>query len=218
MEKKTIDTLRVMLCGEIEDIAKQGKLSHESLDVLKDLVETEKNLAKIEKYDEEKKEKEEMRMMGGMEGGYSQRKYYIDADYQPYGQSYARGSSYDMGNSYAGGGSGRGGGQGGNSRAGGGNYRYSMDGMYAREGGGMYAREGGSMYDMGGQSRMYYDPMYEMPMYARQGGGGGQSRAGGYARAGGKEEMVEELQQMMKETSDQTVKTAIQEAITKMNK
>ena len=214
MEKKTIDTLRVMLCGEIEDIAKQGKLSHESLDVLKDLVETEKNLAKIEKYDEEKKEKEEMKMMGGMsmpmEGGYSQRKYYIDADYQP-GQSFARGSSYDMGNSYAGGGS-RGGGQGGNSRAGGGSYGYSMDGMYARDGG---------MYDMGGQSRMYYEPMYDMPMYARaggQGGGGGQSRMGGYARAGGKEEMVEELQQMMKETSDQTVKTAIQEAITKMNK
>lgn len=216
MEKKTIDTLRVMLCGEIEDIAKQGKLSHESLDVLKDLVETEKNLVKIEKYDEEKKEKEEMKKMGGMsmpmgmEGGYSQRKYYIDADYQPYGQSYARGSSYDMGNSYAGGGSGRGGGQGGNSRAGGGNYRYSMDGMYARE--------GESMYDMSGQSRMYYEPMYDMPMYARAGGQGGQSRMGGYARAGGKEEMVEELQQMMKETSDQTVKTAIQEAITKMNK
>ena len=94
--------------------------------------------------------------------------------------------------------------------------------MYAREGGGMYAREGESMYDMSGQSRMYYDPMYEMPMYARaggQGGGGGQSRAmGGYARDAGKEEMVQELQQMMKETSDQTVKSAIQEAITKMNK
>ena len=213
MEKKTIDTLRVMLCGEIEDIAKQGKLSHESLDVLKDLVETEKNLVKIEKYDEEKKEKEEMKKMGGMsmpmEGCYSQRKYYIDADYQPYGQSYARGSSYDMGNSYAGGGSGRGGGQGGNSRAGGGNYRYSMNDMYAREGEGMY--------DMSGQSRMYYDPMYDMPMYARAGGQGGQSRLG-YARTGGKEEIVQELQKMMGETQDETVKKAIQEAITKMNK
>ena len=47
MEKKVMDTLHAMLCGEIEDIAKKGTLSHESLDVLKDLVETEKNLQKI---------------------------------------------------------------------------------------------------------------------------------------------------------------------------
>lgn len=60
VEKKTIDTLRVMLCGEIEDIAKKGSLSHETLDILKDLVETEKNLAKIEKYDEEKKKKKNL--------------------------------------------------------------------------------------------------------------------------------------------------------------
>lgn len=224
MEKKTIDTLRVMLCGEIEDIAKQGKLSHESLDVLKDLVETEKNLAKIEKYGEEKEEKEEMKKMGGMsmamDGGYSQRKYYIDADYQPGAMSYARGNSnYDMGNSYARGG-------GGNSRTGG-NYMYDMSGMYAREGGGqsgMYARAGGQsgMYEMGGQSGMYYDPMYDMPMYARAGGGGGggsQSRGmSGYARTSSKEEMIGELQEMMKEASDEKVKMAIQEAITKMNK
>lgn len=219
MEKKTIDTLRVMLCGEIEDIAKQGKLSHESLDILKDLVETEKNLVKIEKYDEEKMEKEEMKKMGGMgmampmEGGYSQRKFYIDADYQPGGSmSYARGGNYDMGNSYARGG----GGGGGNSRAGG--YMYDMGGMYAREG-------GNSMYEMGGQSRMYYDPMYDMPMYARAGGqGGGQSRAGGqsrlmgYARTSSKEEMIEEMKELMQEAGDEKTKMAIQEAITKLQK
>lgn len=112
MEKKTMDTLRAMICGEIEDIAKKGSLSHETLDILKDLVETEKNLSKIEKYEGEKKEKEM-----GMDMGYSQRKFYIDADYQPYsqrnsygypdmtyargGQSYARGGqSYMDGNSY----------------------------------------------------------------------------------------------------------------------
>lgn len=109
MEKKTIDTLRVMLCGEIEDIAKQGTLSHETLDVLKDLVETEKNLWKIEKYDREKKEKEMEAMNTGMgmrmDDGYSQRKYFIDADYDPRMNSYARGgnsyrSMYDMGGSY----------------------------------------------------------------------------------------------------------------------
>ena len=76
------------------------------------------------------------------------------------------------------------------------------------------------MYDMGGSyagggsSYGYYDPRYEMPMYARQ-GGGGQS---GYSRAGSKQEMVEELQKMMGETQDETVKKAIQEAINKMNK
>ena len=107
MEKKTIDTLRVMLCGEIDEIAKKGSLSHETLDILKDLVETEKNLAKIEKYTEEKEEKEQKKKMDmgmNMDNGYSQRKYYIDADYDPRQSinSYARGGNnsygYPMGN------------------------------------------------------------------------------------------------------------------------
>ena len=189
MEKKTIDTLRAMLCGEIEDIAKKGSLSHETLDILKDLLESEKNLAKIEKYDEEKKEKEEMMRMGGsmpMDMGYSQRKFYIDADYQPGAMTYTRGGqSYMDGNSYA---------RGGNSMARG---MYDMGGSYAD----------------GGNSYMYYDPRYEQPMYSMARGG-----RGGYSRTDSKSEMVEELKGMMQETSDQTVKTAIQEAITKLNK
>ena len=36
MEKKTMDTLRGMICGEIEDIAKKGTLSHEGLDIFFD--------------------------------------------------------------------------------------------------------------------------------------------------------------------------------------
>ena len=48
MDKKTMESLRVMLCEEIESIAKKGNLTHESLDILKDLIETEKNLGKIE--------------------------------------------------------------------------------------------------------------------------------------------------------------------------
>lgn len=103
MEKKTIDTLRTMICGELEDIAKKGIVSHENLDILKDLLESAKNLEKIEKYQNEKKEKE-------MDMGYSQRKYYIDADYQPPmgPNSYARGGQgnsygYSMGRVYDGG-------------------------------------------------------------------------------------------------------------------
>lgn len=138
MEKKTMDTLRAMICGEIEDIAKKGSLSHETLDILKDLVETEKNLAKIEKYEGEKKEKEM-----DMDMGYSQRKYFIDADYQPGmpGNSYARGgrAMYGMNNSYAGGGN---------------SYGYDM--------------YGNNSYARGGNSYMY-DPRYDMPMHSRTG-------------------------------------------------
>lgn len=195
MEKKTMDTLRVMLCGEIDEIAKKGSLSHETLDILKDLVETEKNLAKLEKYDEEKKEKEELMKMGAMNSmpvdrGYSQRKYYIDADYQPYGQSYARGGqSYMDGNSYARGG------QGGNSRVGGNYMMYDMNGSYVD----------------GGNSYMYYDPRYESPMYPM-------SRGRGYSRTGNKEDAMKELKELMQETNDEMVKNAISEAIEKMNR
>lgn len=206
MEKKTIDTLRVMLCGEIEDIAKKGSLSHESLDVLKDLVETEKNLVKIEKYEEEKKEKEEMKQMGGsmgmgMDGGYSQRKFYIDADYMPYGQAAYAGGSYMDGNSYARGGNSRAGGQGGSSR---------MGGSYAMyESGDSYANGGGSY-------NMYYDPRYEQPpMYSMARGSSNYAR--GYSR-NDKQSVVTELQELMNQTQDAKVKEAIQKTITEMNK
>ena len=99
MEKKTMESLRAMLCEEIESIAKKGNLTHESLDILKDLIETEKNLGKIEYYDDKKEESHALAMPG-----YSQRKYYIDADYEPgRGMSYAM-NSYMDGNSYARGG------------------------------------------------------------------------------------------------------------------
>ena len=81
------------------------------------------------------------------------------------------------------------------------------------------ALQGFAMYDMGGSyadggnSYMYYDPRYDQPMYSMARGG-----RGGYSRTDSKSEMVEELKGMMQETSDQTVKTAIQEAITKLNK
>lgn len=183
MEKKTMDTLRTMICGELEDIAKKGTLdSHDSLDILKDLLESAKNLEKIEKYQKEK-EKEEKEM--GMDMGYSQRKYYIDADYDPRQpmNSYVRG-----GQSMA---------QGGNS------YGYSMGNVY----------DGGS-YMQGGNSYTYYDPRYEqMPMYSMT---RGNSYARGYSRHGDKQEMIEELQEMMNETQDETIKKAISDALTKI--
>jgi hypothetical protein len=167
MDKKVMDTLHAMLCGEIEDIAKKGTLSHETLDVLKDLVETEKNLEKIKKYKKEEESEWE-------DKGYSQRKYFIDADYQPgMGHSYGSRDMYDMRNSYG----------------------YSMGRVY----------DGGRSYMDGGNSYMYYDPRYEMPI------------GRGYSRTS-KTEMVEELQKMMNEATDESVKKAIQEAITKMNK
>lgn len=159
MEKKTMDALRAMLCGEIEEIAKKGNLTHESLDILKDLIETEKNLGKIEHFDKEKEESQTL-----MLPGYSQRKYYIDADYQPGGHmSYAGPTN-------------------------------------------SYGYGGRTVYDVDRNSYMYMSPQYDHSM------------ARGYSRTGSKAEMIEELKQMMNETSDQTVKTAIQDAIAKMNK
>ena len=170
MEKKTMESLRAMLCKEIEDIAQKGNLTHESLDILKDLIETEKNIGKIEHYDNEKEMKEGL---VPYDAGYSQRKYFIDADYQPGMNSYARG------------------GMGRNS--------YGMDGRM--------------VYDVDtGNSYAYYDPM-RLPMYPMARGGNY-----GYARTGSKEEMLSELKEMMNEATDEKVRAALQEAITKMQK
>jgi len=171
MEKKTMESLRAMLCKEIEDIAQKGNLTHESLDILKDLIETEKNIGKIEHYDNEKEMKEGL---VPYDAGYSQRKYFIDADYQPGMNSYARG------------------GMGRNS--------YGMDGRM--------------VYDVDtGNSYLMYNPRYENPMYSMARGGNY-----GYARTGSKEETMNELKELMNEATDEKVRAALQEAITKMSK
>ena len=171
MEKKTMESLRAMLCKEIEDIAHKGNLTHESLDILKDLIETEKNIGKIEHYDNEKEMKEGL---VPYDAGYSQRKYFIDADYQPGMNSYARG------------------GMGRNS--------YGMDGRM--------------VYDVDtGNSYLMYNPRYENPMYSMARGGNY-----GYARTGSKEETMSELKELMNEATDEKVRAALQEAITKMSK
>lgn len=53
MEKKTLDVLHMMICEELDEIAKNGITSHEVLDIMKDLLESEKNIKKIKKYMEE---------------------------------------------------------------------------------------------------------------------------------------------------------------------
>ena len=75
---------------------------------------------------------------------------------------------------------------------------------YGMGGGNSYG--GRMVYDIDRNSYMYMSPQYDHSM------------ARGYSRTGSKTEMIEELKQMMNETSDQTVKTAIQDAIAKMNK
>lgn len=148
MEKKTMDTLRVMLCGELDDVAKKGSLTHESLDIVKDLLDSMKNLEKLEKMEMEKEMGMSQPMGGDM--GYSQRsmgRYYIDGEYGN-GRSYGRGNYVQGGNSYRGGGS------------------YMDGGSY----------RGGNSYDMG-NSYMYYDPRYDQPMYARRGGYSGNGDA-----------------------------------------
>ena len=174
MEKKTMDTLRTMICGELDDIAKEGKLSHESLDILKDLLESAKNLEKIEKYKEEKEEKE---MGMNMDRGYSQRKYYIDADYQPGVNSYARGG---QGNSYG----------------------YTMGRPYD---GGSYMNRNGYVDD--GNSYMYYPdynmPMYSM---ARDGYNGGYSRHTKQETIDELQELMNQTQDMkMREAIQKTI-------------
>lgn len=111
MDKKQMDTLRTMLCGELEDITKKGISDHETLDVLKDLLDATKNTYKIEKYKKELEEKEKENAFGDM--GYSQRsmgRYYVDGEYDR-GNSWRGGmdnsyrggyGGYDMGNSYRG--------------------------------------------------------------------------------------------------------------------
>ena len=166
MEKKTMDTLRAMLCGELEDVAKKGNLTHELLDIVKDLLDSMKNLNKIEKYQMEQ-EGNVMDMTTDMRG-YSQRamgRYYVDGEY---------------GNGYS----------------------------YNRRGDG-YGRNIYNDSYMDGNSYLYYDPRYDHPMY---------SRRGGYSRTGSKQEMMDELRDMMHETNDEMVKKAISDAIDKMSK
>lgn len=97
MEKKTMDTLRTMICGELDDIARKGISDHETLDVLKDLLDSAKNIEKIEKYGREKEESKERE-----ENGYSQRsmgRYYVDGQFgrqnSPYLSPDMRGGSFE---------------------------------------------------------------------------------------------------------------------------
>ena len=56
MEHRTINALHAMFCSELDDIIKQGITSHETLDIVKDLLMSEKNLMKIEWYQKQNEE------------------------------------------------------------------------------------------------------------------------------------------------------------------
>lgn len=175
MDRYVSRDLQNMLCRELEGIAKRKEIdTPATVDILKGLTGSLKNLMKIEEMEMEKQDPMKM-------GTYSQRSrgnYYIDGiygDYEPWDEySYAQGGR--GGNSNA---------RGGNSNARGGN---------SNRGGNSY------MYDMG-NSYMY-------PMYAR----------GGYSRQGDEqEEIKQELQKLMSNTSDEQIKKSISEMINKMD-
>jgi len=87
MEKKTIHTLREMVCKELEEFAKKSELSENSIEILRELLSSMDKLNKIEDYEQN----HEM-----MDEGYSQAMrgvYYIDGDYSR-GRNY-----YDNGRS-----------------------------------------------------------------------------------------------------------------------
>ena len=54
MEQKTMNALHGMLSAELDDMVKHGINNHEELDILKDLLQSLKNLYKIEKYHKER--------------------------------------------------------------------------------------------------------------------------------------------------------------------
>ena len=148
MDRYTIELLKTMLCRELDEIARQSITSHQDLDIVKDLIESLKNLEEIE--------------MNSME-------LYPEPgmDMRRYSQ---RGSNYRMGNSY----------------------NYYDGNSYARG-------EGGNNT---GNSRM--NEAYAMNR--------------GYSGMGNKEEILKELRRMMQETSDDKVRSAILDCISKMEK
>lgn len=167
MDRYVSRDLQNMLCRELEGIAKRKEIdTPATLDVLKNLTGSLKNLMKIDKLEMEKEDPMEM----GMYSRRSRGNYYVEGMYEPWDEySYAQG------------------GRGGNSNA---------------RGGGNSNRGGNSyMYDMG-NSYMY-------PMY---------SRGGGYSQHGNEqEEIKQELQKLMNNTSDEQIKKSISEMINKMN-
>jgi len=107
MDRYVSRDLQNMVCRELEGIAKKKEIdTPATVDLLKGLTGSLKNLMKIEKLEMEKEEP--------MERGYSQRsmgRYYVDGTYggqrEPWDSySYAQGgrgmggTNYDMGNSY----------------------------------------------------------------------------------------------------------------------
>ena len=99
MDRYVSRDLQEMICRELSEVAKKKEIeTPATLDVLKSLTSSLKNLMKIDKLEMEK-DRSEM-------GGYSQRamgRYYVDGTYgdNPWNtHSYSDGRMYDDGNSY----------------------------------------------------------------------------------------------------------------------
>ena len=140
MDRYVSRDLQTMLCKELAEVAKKKEIdTPATLDVLKSLTSSLKNLMKIDKLETEM----EMEPMGEM-GGYSQRsrgRYYVDGMYGADGEPWGMYGTY--GNSYAQGGRGMNNGQGGRGTYGydsGNSYRYPrMYPIYTDDG---YSRHG----------------------------------------------------------------------------
>lgn len=154
MDRYTMETLKTVLCTELDIIARRGINSHQDLDITKDLLESLRNLEEIEK--------------NSMNNLYEMG---MGADMRKYSQ---RGNNYKMGD-------------------------YSQGNSYNYYDGNSYARGNGGNPD--GNSNRYYDSHMDR----------------GYSGAS-KHEVVEELHQMVKNTSDEDVKKLILDCISKMEK
>lgn len=153
--KDCLENLRVMLFRELDEIAREGRLTHESLDIVKDLTSSIKNIYKIDMLEAGQEYVDNMDMEMSRGDGYSQR---------------------------------RGGG------------RYSMNSYNSYE-------NGGGRGGMSRNSYRYYDPyMNDNREWSNR----------GYSRASSKEEMIEELTEMMHEIQDEKTKNAIAECIEKV--
>lgn len=80
MSKKAMYELRNMLCEELDELARKGDLGAGDLEIAHKLTDTIKNIDKIEMLED---------------GGYSQRRYSLDGDWEADMRgTYGKGSSY----------------------------------------------------------------------------------------------------------------------------
>lgn len=88
--KEVFDNLRVRLCEELDEYSRQGINSHEDLDMVKDLLESIKNIYCIKEYMDEDKMHEN--------GDMGQNSYRMNSSYRNYPSNMYMDNSYGRGN------------------------------------------------------------------------------------------------------------------------